>query len=287
MGFAGRFGYFLAVFRLNFAGLGFFFALSGACLVGGVFSMRRSTSSREGPGAFGMTTNPWNVPPLPEKGDRKDSTTYEAVGRALTAWEGFEECLAIVFAALVVSSLEVPIERAYGSVIAFKARLEMVVAAAEAHFKFYPNKELRACLRAFLRRAADYGARRNEIAHGMVGRLRTHLSRSSGYGVIPPRYNTGKFALRRVDVVRAGLNDRIKVQRQIGRPKYAYTSIEIMGLVASFEEMGQIAAHLWVLIDISRSHIDELREKGLPLRPSPTVRWAIRRHLPVWLQSQR
>ncbi len=48
-----------------------------------------------------MAPKPWDDPPHPKQGDKRASTTYEAVGRAFTQWEYLEAKLAELFSQLV------------------------------------------------------------------------------------------------------------------------------------------------------------------------------------------
>jgi hypothetical protein len=43
-------------------------------------------------------TNPWDIPPVPAKGDDDINITYASIGRALSKWEEFEEQLSYAFA---------------------------------------------------------------------------------------------------------------------------------------------------------------------------------------------
>jgi hypothetical protein len=86
-------------------------------------------------------SNPWDVPtPLP-LGDNRVDDTFTAVGRALSSWEQVEESLADLFALFTGSVRQFPdispAIRAYGSVISFKGRTDMVQAAGQSFFHSY------------------------------------------------------------------------------------------------------------------------------------------------------
>jgi hypothetical protein len=95
-----------------------------------------------------MALKPWDDRPHPKRGDKRASTTYEAVGRALTQWEYLETRLAELFSQLVGGEWPAddvpytPAVRAYGSVLGSAARMTMIEAAAKAHFQVYPNEAL-------------------------------------------------------------------------------------------------------------------------------------------------
>ena len=77
-----------------------------------------------------------------------------------------------LFATLVGSRSYAAI-RAYGSVIAFRGRSEMVKAAASAYFHENPNRLSQKRLSDLLNLAGRYSARRNEIAHGLLTNTHT------------------------------------------------------------------------------------------------------------------
>jgi hypothetical protein len=95
-----------------------------------------------------MALKPWDDRPHPKQGDKRASSTYEAVGRALTQWEYLEAKLAELFSQLVGGEWPSdgppyhPADRAYGSVLGSAARLTMIEEAAKAHFQWYQNPVL-------------------------------------------------------------------------------------------------------------------------------------------------
>ena len=48
-----------------------------------------------------MALKPWEDRPHPKRGDKRATTTYAAVGQALSQWEGLETKLAELFSQLV------------------------------------------------------------------------------------------------------------------------------------------------------------------------------------------
>jgi hypothetical protein len=117
-----------------------------------------------------MTVNPWDTAALSGADDTADAV-YLAVGKALSAWEDLEHQLARLFVFFVTDGAEQQwaAYRAYGSAVAFRGRLEMLQAAAEAHFTLVlADTEMEPRFKALLREVERYAPRRNEIAHGRV-----------------------------------------------------------------------------------------------------------------------
>jgi len=166
-------------------------------------------SSDKRPAATPKTKKAWDQPSPPTKGDEKQETTFVAVGRALTAWEEFESAFAHLFSEVIgVSGDNLPAIRAYGAVLTFRGRAEMMEAAAEAYFFEHPQEKLQRDMKNLLTAAKGFAARRNEIAHGIVrnrmvpshvimnrqgGMLQ--MSKARGWAVEPSDYMTGKTDL--------------------------------------------------------------------------------------------
>ena len=123
---------------------------------------------------------PWDPRPHPGPGSSEDDT-YKAVGKALTNCEHIEVALADIFT-IAVGAPETglpsaPSTRAYGSILAFNSRLEMVWAAVETflnpiHGEIDVLANFRANTLTIFDQLTDeigcFAARRNEIAHGQV-----------------------------------------------------------------------------------------------------------------------
>lgn len=163
-------------------------------------------------------SNPWDIPSLPEKGDEADSLTYEAVGRALSAWESFELELSRIFGALIGAHEGLlAAMRAYGSVVAFRGRAEMVAAASEVFFLVHANEKLEGDLASLMKLAKNYSARRNEIAHGIVLEFAQFAAEREGFCLGPPAYATNKQEL-------TSLADGLIIRNAA---RYCYTSREL------------------------------------------------------------
>lgn len=197
---------------------------------------------------------PWDIPPLPNEGDEKDATTFEAAGRALSAWEAFELELSRTFGALIGANRGLlPAIRAYGSVLTFRGRVDMVKAAAEVFFLVHQNEaKLKTELRELLKLAMLYSPRRNEIAHGIVLRYAQFLfADSRGYCLGPAAYATSKQEL-------SALAEGQIIQHS---PRYCYTASEINAFRDRFYDD---------LMKPTRRLVDQIfRKHPNPRRPSP------------------
>jgi hypothetical protein len=126
-----------------------------------------------------MALDPWEVQPL-SKLDSVADETYRSVGEALSSWEKFEWYLAMLFGFLAgggpgfVASggskiISHPALRAFGTIVAFNGRCDLLRAASETYLLIHPHqKDNAATLTKLLNMAGSFAARRNEIAHGVV-----------------------------------------------------------------------------------------------------------------------
>ena len=164
-----------------------------------------------------MQQNPWDIPPPPQIADPSREAIFEAVGRALSFWEWFEGNLALIFASVVGGNQDdgFAAMRAYGSIISFRSRSEMLRTAAEVYFAARPDVDLERQLSELLRRATKLAARRNEIAPGIVNPY-LPPTEEEGFALFPAYYATAKRAF-----------EAENLKLQITRPAYIYGSNEI------------------------------------------------------------
>ena len=176
--------------------------------------------------------NPWDVPPLPPYGDWSEVEIYASVGRALSQWELFEIAFADLFAAfLTPSTYSLPAQRAYGSIVTSRGRVEMVRAAGTAYFAAMPSKEHELAFDDTCKAVRNFGARRNEIAHGIVSAYSATDGPVRGLALVPPRYASNKLTLNASEnPMRFDPSEH---------PKYAYTSVEINYFADRFQEMAK------------------------------------------------
>jgi hypothetical protein len=149
-----------------------------------------------------MSKKPWEIVEPSAFGDPDENPLFNAIGRALTAWETVEVECARLFAVFVLArqkrTYHAPAVRAYGSIVGTQSRSKMLQLAAESYFASRPAKRI-----SFEKRCTDligeyiqYASRRNEIAHGLVRRIFLQKGRrrpTIGIYLIPSFYNPRKF----------------------------------------------------------------------------------------------
>lgn len=172
--------------------------------------------------------NPWDVPPGRDHGDNSENALFSAIGMALTEWEQVEASCAELFAVLVSVSRKTtyhaPAIRAYGTVVSYAGRCEMLRAAADAYFlrRKKQRAEFEGKLNSLINECLQFAARRNEIAHGRVslvyyGRGNQPM-RNIGYYLFPSLYNPRKY----------------KLESQV---TYKYTSHEVLHFKQEFTKL--------------------------------------------------
>lgn len=137
-------------------------------------------------------------------------------------------------------SNSLPATRAYGSVLTFRGRADMVDAASEAYFLENKNVDLEKEVDTILVEARGFAARRNEIAHGIVknvqvgskpplaAKLQVPVMKSIGFAVVPSNYATNKVDLT---------GGHTLLTPVVPRPKYTYSSKEIYELSEKFDAL--------------------------------------------------
>lgn len=155
---------------------------------------------------------------------------------ALTSWEFVESSLADIFSVVVGEPAlgiipQTPASMAYGAIVGFNGRTDMLDAAARGFFRL-SGKEKRD---ADFVRAADqiqrefepllketrlFAIRRNDIAHGQV------ISDKQGSYLYPPFYNTKKYPMTDRDL--ATIHDIAT---------YCYTADDIHFYQRHFEDL--------------------------------------------------
>lgn len=158
--------------------------------------------------------NPWDRRPWPKQGDKSDSLTYEAMGRALTAWEHHEAALSILFSMFVRNYNTRAGRRAYNAVRTFEGRAEMLRAASETYFLESPNADWQNEFKEIFRNAKGFAPRRNDIAHSIVGIFLTY---PLGLEDTPPPWTYALYPSL------AAYKDRSHDET----PEYCYTSVEL------------------------------------------------------------
>ncbi|MBC7770301.1 MAG: hypothetical protein H7124_16085 [Phycisphaerales bacterium] len=131
-----------------------------------------------------MTVNPYDIQPMQPQGSPQASL-FRAVGRSLSAWEYMEYELSKLYEELIGARTD-GAGAGYGTLISGAARLQLVSQAAEYFPAATPGsrKEIMDALKL----VEKFGARRNDIAHGVCSKVKDH----SGWYLIPTWYDTRK-----------------------------------------------------------------------------------------------
>jgi hypothetical protein len=135
----------------------------------------------------------WDRPPLPHLGDQSDNSTYEAVGRALSAWEAAEVALAQLYGVLLGNgSFEPSGPRQYGGPRIFDQRMDGLEKLAGKYFVFHPDQQKEHEFERIACKFRKFSFRRNDIAHGIVRELQ--FRGRKGYCLLPPLYDGRRFS---------------------------------------------------------------------------------------------
>ena len=221
------------------------FSVFGLCGVCGVSQKMLhhalNSSTFVGSDFLAMTTNSWDIQ-LPGHLDLTADETYTAVGQALSAWENMEHYFARIFGFFTSGDDTFVAERAYGAVISFNGRNELLSSAAEAYFYTRPAHKMEKRFDDLRKLTKKYSPRRNEIAHGLVQQIAldtprppgmdavTHFKQTTRYLLLPPEYATNKNTLTPLKE-----DGSFPPYRTQGR--YAYSSREIRAYSDHFTEI--------------------------------------------------
>ena len=157
-------------------------------------------------------SNPWDIPPRRNHGDFNARDLFAAIGEALTEWEQVEAACARLFAVLVSvsrkSTYHAPAIRAYGTVISYPGRCEMLKAAAEAYFLRRKSKRdaWENKLNSLVNESVNFSARRNEIAQQSH-----HDSRTTARQTVAANWSLSRSFVLQPQKIHFGRKDRIRV----------------------------------------------------------------------------
>jgi hypothetical protein len=126
---------------------------------------------------------------------------------------------------------ELPALRAYGSVISFSGRAEMISAATLTMFFVRPNPALQKEAKDLLDKAIGFSGRRNDIAHGYVDHHPAYYSKTMdaalGFVLFP-----SEFATKKRRLATGGL-----IIPTYQTPLYYYNSEEILVFTLHFRKL--------------------------------------------------
>lgn len=210
-----------------------------------------------------MINHPYDVKPV-DDGNVDGNDIYLAVGRALDAWEGLEDEIASLFAILVgVENYRgfSPAKAAYGAVIGSGTRMDMVKQAADTALLDEKNAGILKRIKDHMNLCGKYSARRNEIAHGRVGKVDISMDGEfigdTNYYLAPPLYNSNKQRPEgRTGIINAigrsprqtAIAEAKRLLRQ-GTGKYKYSSGQIDEYRNGFESLIETVSSLIAELD--------------------------------------
>jgi hypothetical protein len=189
--------------------------------------------------------NPWDRPRIPKRGNKSDRSLFEALGRALNAWEEIEISMAHLYAEFTQSDrFEPEANLAYGEEANFNRRAAMLQRGAQEYFVRCPSQVVEGEFCRLMNLATGYSARRNDIAHSHV--LPTHfiripdtsaeflaLEENPEWWLVPPHFRANKFTSRRL-------------------PAYAFTSSELNEFRKTFWDLAHAFSNLSLVVHLLR-----------------------------------
>lgn len=135
-------------------------------------------------------SNPWDIRPWAERGEKSENDVFVAVGKALSHWELLEQAIAGLFTLVTVGSYyapSAPMLRAYSSVASSGNRIQMVRAALEGWLRDWKDCPLCENSLEILKECSGWAGRRNDIAHGLVDRFVDEFEK--GWFLVPALYS--------------------------------------------------------------------------------------------------
>jgi len=161
--------------------------------------------------------NPWDLPPLPTRGDDSETETYTGIGRVTSTWEMLEMQLSRLYTVFAGQPDEKEPMDAYGSGNIFRIRLEKLEAIAERWFIAHPSQDGEGLFDKVLGHVVSFSDRRNEIAHSIVLNVspvsvfRSHFEPDAlgkpQFAAIPPLHSV-----------------RFHIEGRSHKPRFAYTA---------------------------------------------------------------
>jgi hypothetical protein len=145
-----------------------------------------------------LSPNPWDRPPSAIRG-YSERSTFEAIGRALMAWEEIDGAFAHLHSAFLTGGrFDTAANREYGEPANFVARVEGLKTAACRYFIRHPCQETEGRLNRLIDVALGWSGRRNDIAHGRARPsswiiLPGEMEGQNRWCVVPAHFRGEKF----------------------------------------------------------------------------------------------
>jgi hypothetical protein len=109
---------------------------------------------------------PWDRPPFPTRGN-SERILFEAIGRALMAWEDVEGEFAHLYSTFACGwPFDLGNNRKYGEPLNFAQRIQGLEQMACRFFRLNPSQEREGAFADIVRLANGWSLRRNDVAHG-------------------------------------------------------------------------------------------------------------------------
>jgi hypothetical protein len=111
-------------------------------------------------------SDPWEIPPLPARGDSSVRTTHVTRSQALDAWEWLEVCLWVLDGLFAQGGSGGT--GSYGEGTTFVRRIDKLEKEADRYFKKNPDQTKEAEFAILACHLRQFASRRHDIAHGIV-----------------------------------------------------------------------------------------------------------------------
>jgi hypothetical protein len=194
---------------------------------------------------------PWDELPILPNGDATPEPIFESVGEALTAWETLESNLVGVYNRLIPSRNDAALA-AWGALASSASRASMIVTAAS--YLFDDEEPIFRKLTQIINEIGQMAGRRNNIAHGIVTRVRASMTLKDS----KTRVVEGHFLIAAYYMTKKNLSPSQRMKRLQGDPetisplamKYAYTAGQIRASAQVFRTYVNKLAELMCELDV-------------------------------------
>lgn len=162
--------------------------------------------------------NPWDRPPIPNRGDESHDQIYTGVGLVMSYWEATEFELSRLYTWFGGELDDPGLMAEYGRGTIYRTRSESLHRKAEEYFRKNPDQKAEGEFQRIMTAANGFAGRRSDIAHSMSfridritwfrERLKKQLLKRPHYALVPPLY-------------------AVRWASDAGYPLFAYTLIEM------------------------------------------------------------
>ena len=164
----------------------------------------------------------WARPNLRMTGDSDADSIYLAVGKSLSTWESLEQLFAHLYGIFIGTESAAAL-RAFGCITSAGGRRDAIrESGAVFFFEKAISKDISGKLQKLLDHFGNAAGKRNDIGHGIVGRLPQQY-KADGFFLMPPEYvsNRNKF------LVTVQADELINIRPELLHHVYRYISADI------------------------------------------------------------